>query len=100
MAEQDSPTGCGVPHPTRSAPHCVNCKHLDNVTNPRRHLCTHIAAPVSPVTGGPTYFHSDCGTGRQVGNWCQPQGYLFEATTSALAAPIQQVDDWHGRVSP
>lgn len=36
-------------HPSRSAPKCVDCRHLQN-----REFCNHPQMPVSGVTGEPT----------------------------------------------
>lgn len=46
-------------HHTRTAPLCINCRHLSPVEASRRRLCNHPAMPVDLVSGQPRTSAAD-----------------------------------------
>ena len=42
-----------TPHPSRTAPRCIDCQHLDARPDDRHMHCNHPSAPVDVVTGKP-----------------------------------------------
>lgn len=77
-------------HPTRSAPLCTDCKHID------RHAsrCNHPAYPISSSTGEPLFWCSDMRNDNEAAIYlrradlplCGEAAQLFEAKPSA---PVQ-----------
>lgn len=84
-----------MPHPTRQAPACVNCKHVDlHPVTLSRSRCDHPEAPVNPVNGRPELCKFGRGTERH-GGWCGPTGRLFTPADSD-GSSVQGVGDGLG----
>lgn len=77
-----------TPHPSRSAPKCVDCRHLVFRSPTARgdegpaDLCGHPCAPVDPVTGNDLLSAADArqdfAAAQQPDGWCGSAGALFE----------------------
>lgn len=93
-------------HPSRTAPLCEACRHVDDESFYARPRCNHPASPASPVNGKAT---QDCRAQRApisaqelVGGAlprCGPAGSWFEAFTCATCKDRGSTRPLYGRAA-
>jgi len=67
-------------HPTRTAPHCVDCAHCVKTSGI---ACNHPSQPVHLAWGFPT---APCNELRAVDGACGPEGRLFQPAGAEFSA--------------
>ena len=84
-----------TPHPSRSAPLCVDCRHLTLTIPSTGDYCGHPCTPVDAVDGSVKLLARDMrrrlvtgGDDHTTIDWCGPQARLFEPAPTSLARKI------------